>query len=35
VAQALVSGYGTGAVGLYLTAAGALSLTGLLLSAKR
>jgi MFS family permease len=35
VAQALVSGYGTGAVGLYLTAAGALSLTGLLLSGKR
>jgi MFS family permease len=34
-AQALVSGYGTGAVGLYLTAAGALSLTGLLLSGKR
>jgi MFS family permease len=35
VAQALVSGYGTGAVGLYLTAAGALSLTGLLLSGRR
>jgi MFS family permease len=34
-AQALVSGYGTGAVGLYLSAAGALSLTGLLLSRKR
>jgi MFS family permease len=35
VAQTLVSGYGTGAVGLYLTAAGALSLIGLLLSGKR
>ena len=31
-AQALVSGYGTSAVGLYLAVAGALSLTGLLLS---
>jgi len=34
-AQALVSGFGTGAVGLYLTVAGALSLTGLLLSPRR